>query len=46
MFHVPEHSFNTSQQYNLYHIMTKCITDFTRKKIKGSPLVKIRLEEV
>jgi hypothetical protein len=46
MSHVTEHSFNTSQQYNLYHIMIKYITDCTRKKIKGSPLVKIRLEEV
>ena len=45
MFHVTEHPFNTSQQYNLYH-MIKYITDFTRKKTKGSPLVKLRLEEV
>jgi len=46
MYRVTEYLFNTSQQYNLYHIMIKYITDFTRKKIKGSPLVKIRLEEV
>jgi len=46
MFHVTEHLFNASQQYNLYHIMIKYIKDFTKKKIKGSPLVKIRLEEV
>ena len=46
MFHVTEHSFNTSQQCNLYHIMTIYTTDFTKKKIKGSPVVQIGLEGV